>query len=60
MDNIYILKTKDKKEFTIPKENLKWLAYVQAMDRKTNVSLNNDEEAIEYLKSINIEVINDD
>ena len=55
MNKNYILKTKNKREFTIPKENLRWLAYVQAMDRKANVSLNNDKEAIEYLKSIGIE-----
>ena len=52
---MYKLKVKDK-TFTIPKENLKLLAYVQAMDRGVNVPLKNDKDAIEYLSSIGIEV----
>ena len=43
-------------EFTIPKENLRFLAMSKAMDLKLNVQLKTDEQAIEFLGRMGIEV----
>ena len=54
---MYKLKVKDS-IFEIPKENIKALALVQALDRGiTHGNIHDEETAIEYLESIGIEVI---
>lgn len=55
---MYILSIKDKK-FTIPKQNIRLLAMVKAQDLNLCPGLNTDEQAIEFLKSLGVEVSND-
>ena len=52
---MYKLLVKDKK-FTIPKQNLRLLAMIKASDLKLHPELNTDEQAIEFLKTLGIEV----
>ena len=52
---MYRLFVKDKK-FTIPKQNLRLLAMIKASDLKLHPELNTDEQAIEFLKTLGIEV----
>ena len=54
---MYKLKVKDS-IFTIPKENIRFLAMTKAMDLKEidDVDLSTGEKAIAYLESIGIEV----
>ena len=44
------------KKFTIPKQNLRLLAMIKASDLKLHPELNTDEQAIEFLKTLGIEV----
>lgn len=43
-------------KFTIPKENLKGLALIKALDRGYSGKLTTDEEVIAFLNSIGIKV----
>ena len=52
---MYRLFVKDKK-FTIPKQNIRLLAMIKAQDLKLHPELNTDEQAIEFLKTLGIEV----
>ena len=52
---MYTLFVKDKK-FIIPKQNLRLLAMIKAQDLKLHPELNTDEQAIEFLKTLGIEV----
>ena len=52
---MYKLKVKDS-IFTIPKENIRLLAFTKMNDLKQNADLSTDEKAIAYLESIGIEV----
>ena len=52
---MYTLFVKDKK-FTIPKQNLRLLAMIKTSDLKLHPELNTDEQAIEFLKTLGIEV----
>lgn len=45
--------------FTIPKQNLRLFAMLEANDLKLKKELNTDEQVIEFLKTIGIEVLND-
>ena len=44
------------KKFTIPKQNLRLLAMIKAKDLELYPELNTDEQAIEFLKTLGIEV----
>lgn len=45
--------------FNIPKKNIRLLAISKAMDlQNCNTPLDTEEQAIEYLRSIGIEVVN--
>lgn len=55
---MYTLSIKDKK-FTIPKQNIRLLAMVKAQDLNLYPELNTDEQAIEFLKSLGVEVSDD-
>lgn len=52
---MYKLLVKGKK-FTIPKQNLRVLAMIKAKDLELYPELNTDEQAIEFLKTLGIEV----
>ena len=52
---MYRLFIKDKK-FIIPKQNIKLLAIIKAKDLELYPELNTDEQAIEFLKTLGIEV----
>ena len=52
---MYTLFVKDKK-FTIPKQNLRLLAMIKAKDLNLKPELKTDEQAIEFLKTLGIEV----
>lgn len=52
---VYELRIGDRK-FTIPKENIRYLAMVRAKDFSDDVDLRTADKAIKYLKSIGIEV----
>lgn len=52
---MYKLKVKEK-EFTIPKANLKWLAYVKSQDLGLDFNCQTDKEVIDFLKTINVTV----
>ena len=52
---MYRLKVKDS-IFTIPKENIGLLAFTKAQDMGMTIDPNDKEGAIEYLRSIGIEV----
>lgn len=52
---MYTLFVKDKK-FTIPKQNIRLLAMIKAQDLKLCPELNTDKQAIEFLKTLGIEV----
>ena len=52
---MYRLFVKDKK-FTIPKQNIRLLAMIKAKDLELYPELNTDEQAIEFLKTLGIEV----
>lgn len=56
--SMYTLSIKDKK-FTIPKQNIRLLAMVKAQDLNLCPELNTDEQAIEFLKSLGVEVSDD-
>ena len=53
--SMYTLSIKNKK-FTIPKQNIRLLAMVKAQDLNLCPELNTDEQAIEFLKSLGVEV----
>ena len=53
---MYTLLVKDTK-FTIPKQNIRLLAMMKANDLGLCPKLNTDEQAIEFLKSLGIEVL---
>ena len=53
---MYKLKVKDA-IYTIPKANIRMLAISKAMELKQNVAIKTDDEAIDFLKSLGIEVI---
>lgn len=61
MTEKYLLKIKtnsgDITEYTIPKNNIKALAIVKAMDTGYNKPITTDLDAIEFLNSLDIEVI---
>ena len=44
------------KKFTIPKQNLRVLAMIKAKDLNLKTELNTDEQAIEFLKTLGLEV----
>ena len=46
--------------FTIPKQNLRLFAILKANDLKLKKELNTDEQVIEFLKTLGIEVLNDE
>lgn len=53
---MFTLKVKDE-IFTIPKQNLRFLAIGKALDLKVKVKLNTDEDAIKFLNQLGIEVL---
>lgn len=54
---MYRFKVKDT-VFTIPEENIRMFAIFEAMNRGNNdVELSTDEQAMEYLKTLGIEVV---
>lgn len=59
MGNKYLIKVKES-EFTIPKENLKMLAWVKMQDRKEFVPIDTEEQVIKYLESLGIKVIGEE
>ena len=52
---MYTLFVKDK-TFTIPKQNIRLLAMIKAQDLKLHPELNTDEQAIDFLKTLGVEV----
>lgn len=52
---MYRLKVKDS-IFTIPKENIRFLAMTKMFDLKKKVDLTTEEKAVAFLESIGIEV----
>lgn len=42
--------------FTIPKQNIRFLAMTKAQDLNKNICLDTNEQAVEFLESLGIEV----
>ena len=53
---MYKLTIKNGEMFTIPKQNLRFLAISKAIDLKQNIELKTEEQAIDFLNKLGIEV----